>query len=230
MSINITYRITTTPDVPTSTTAKGTPLTSAEIDGNFKSLVDGIDSLTANDVASSPVGGISATNVQAALAELDSEKASNTNLALKANIESPGFTGAPTAPTASAGTDTTQLATTAFTTNAVNVAAATAVQKDSNTGSAQLPSGTVAQRSPNGVGKLRYNTETSRFEGNNGTSWGSLGGATGGGNDDAFYENTNVITSSYTISAGKNAMSAGPITVAAGVIITILDGSVWTIV
>lgn len=38
----------------------------------------------------------------------------NTGLALKANIASPTFTGTPTAPTATAGTNTTQIATTAF--------------------------------------------------------------------------------------------------------------------
>jgi hypothetical protein len=39
-------------------------------------------------------------------------------LALKANIASPNLTGVPTAPTAAAGTNTTQLATTAFVTTA----------------------------------------------------------------------------------------------------------------
>ena len=38
----------------------------------------------------------------------------NTGLALKANLASPNFTGTPTAPTATVGTNTTQLATTAF--------------------------------------------------------------------------------------------------------------------
>ena len=42
-------------------------------------------------------------------------------LDLKANIASPTFTGTPTAPTATLGTNTTQLATTAFVTNTVSV-------------------------------------------------------------------------------------------------------------
>lgn len=42
------------------------------------------------------------------------------NLALKADKASPTFTGTPAAPTASAGTNTTQLATTAFVTTAVS--------------------------------------------------------------------------------------------------------------
>lgn len=42
----------------------------------------------------------------------------NTGLALKANLASPTFTGVPLAPTATAGTNTTQIATTAFVTEA----------------------------------------------------------------------------------------------------------------
>ena len=38
----------------------------------------------------------------------------------KANIASPTFTGTPAAPTAAAGTNTTQIATTAFVTAAIN--------------------------------------------------------------------------------------------------------------
>lgn len=37
---NITYRNSTTPTVPEGTTAKTTPLTIDEVDGNFKSLND----------------------------------------------------------------------------------------------------------------------------------------------------------------------------------------------
>ena len=46
----------------------------------------------------------------------------NTAVDLRATISSPTFTGVPAAPTASAGTNTTQLATTEFVTNAVTVA------------------------------------------------------------------------------------------------------------
>lgn len=56
------------------------------------------------------------------------------------------------------------------------------------------------------------------------------GGATGGGTDAVFYENSNVVTTSYTITSGKNAVSAGPITINSNVIVTIPTGSVWTIV
>ena len=45
--------------------------------------------------------------------------ASTTDISTKANIASPTFTGTPAAPTATAGTNTTQIATTAFVTTAV---------------------------------------------------------------------------------------------------------------
>lgn len=55
--------------------------------------------------------------------EIDTEfTAISSAIASKADINSPSFTGTPTAPTASAGTNTTQLATTAFVTAALSAA------------------------------------------------------------------------------------------------------------
>ena len=59
---------------------------------------------------------------------------------------------------------------------------------------------------------------------------GSGGGAVGTGTDKVFYENDISVAQNYTISSGKNAMSAGPITLAANVVVTIPNGSVWTVV
>ena len=55
-------------------------------------------------------------------------------------------------------------------------------------------------------------------------------GAKGGGDDEAFYENDSTITTNYTITAGKNAGTFGPVTVDSGATVTIPSGSVWTIV
>lgn len=49
-------------------------------------------------------------------------------------------------------------------------------------------------------------------------------------NPNPIQENETTINSSYTITSGKNAFSAGPITIADGVEVTIPDGSEWTIV
>ena len=56
------------------------------------------------------------------------------------------------------------------------------------------------------------------------------GGATGGGNNQVFVLNDQTVTVSYTISATKNAMSAGPITIDTGATVTVSTGSTWVIV
>jgi hypothetical protein len=103
------------------------------------------------------------------------------------------------------------------------------------TGAVRVPVGTTIQR-PGGVtGMIRYNTTTTQFEGNNGTAWSSIGGAALGGINGStpnyiFFENDTTVTANYTITAGKNAMSAGPVTIADNITVTVPNGSVWTIV
>jgi hypothetical protein len=81
------------------------------------------------------------------------------------------------------------------------------------------------------AGLVVYDSNLNKLSANNGTSWGSVGGgATGGGTDDIFYENGQTVTTSYTITTGKNAMSAGPITINTGITVTIPTGASWSIV
>ena len=95
-----------------------------------------------------------------------------------------------------------------------------------------VPTGSTAGRpSASANGMIRYNTTLNTFEGYKAGTWGAIGGgATGGGSDDAFYENTTTITSDYTITTNKNAMTAGPVTLNTGVTITVPAGSTWTVV
>ncbi len=114
---------------------------------------------------------------------------------------------------------------------AAYVSGAGFVAKSSSTGSAYLPAGTTAQRdgSPS-AGYLRFNSTLSKPEVYNGTAWGSVGGgATGGGSDEIFIENGQTVTTNYTISTSKNAMSTGPITINSSVTVTIPSGSNWVI-
>jgi hypothetical protein len=106
------------------------------------------------------------------------------------------------------------------------------VSKTSSTGSVNIPVGSTAQRDGTpSQGYFRFNNSTNQFEGYNGTAWGAVGGgATGGANNPVFYENDQTISVNYSITTGKNAMTAGPITIADGVDVTIPDGSTWTIV
>lgn len=106
---------------------------------------------------------------------------------------------------------------------------ATTVEKDSNTGAARIPAGTTSQRGTPDEGAFRFNKDTKRGEMGNGTAFVSLGGATGGGNDAVFYLNSKLVTSSFTVPAGQNAQSAGPIEIADGATVTVADGSTWVI-
>jgi hypothetical protein len=60
--------------------------------------------------------------------------------------------------------------------------------------------------------------------------WAQIGGgATGGGDDQVFVENDQVVTTSYTIPTGKNAMTTGPVTINSGVSVTVPSGSRWVV-
>lgn len=99
-----------------------------------------------------------------------------------------------------------------------------------STDAIKVPVGTTDQRPTGVAGQIRYNTTLSRFESYNGTAWGSIGGgATGGGSDTVFVENSLTVTTNYTITSGNSASSAGPITVNSGVTVTIPSGSRWVI-
>lgn len=101
-----------------------------------------------------------------------------------------------------------------------------------STGYFELPVGTTAQRPGSAVtGMLRFNSSLTQFEGYNGSAWGSIGGgATGGGSDQVFFENGQTVGTNYTLTTNKNAVSAGPIVISAGITVTIPSGSNWAIV
>lgn len=94
MTVNVTYR---EPGavVPGSTIIKNSPLSNAEIDGNFKSVKDAVEVLSTTGGAAligvAPVGGVAATTVQAAISELDSEKAGLTTLAAPSGASLVGY-------------------------------------------------------------------------------------------------------------------------------------------
>ena len=155
---------------------------------------------TANNVGFTPYGNIAATNVQTAVQELDDEKLASTTAASTYLAKAGG--------TISGNVDNTA------------------------TGYFDLPSGTTAQRpgSPN-AGWARFNTDTVQFEGYTGALWSSIGGgARGGGSDAVFFENDQTVTTNYTLTTNKNAMTAGPVTVNSGVTVTIPSGSTWVVV
>lgn len=107
------------------------------------------------------------------------------------------------------------------------------------TGALKLPAGTTVQQPAGVTGMIRFNTTDTTFEGYNGTAWAGIGGgAVGGGvnasvstyTDQVFLVNSKTVQSNYTIPTNDNAGSFGPITVNAGVTVTVPSGSTWSIV
>ena len=97
----------------------------------------------------------------------------------------------------------------------------------------QIPVGTTAQRpgSPS-TGDFRFNSTTTSAEIYNGSEFTAVGGgagATGGGNDEVFFESDTNVTTNYTITSGKNAHTVSPI-VNAGVTVTVPSGSLLVII
>ena len=98
----------------------------------------------------------------------------------------------------------------------------------SGTGYLLIPAGTTGQRPGSPAdGEIRYNTTTVGFEGYSNGAWGGLGGGASAGG--SIYENLNSITANWTIVAGKNGMSVGPMTIASGVSVTVATGQRWVI-
>lgn len=58
----------------------------------------------------------------------------------------------------------------------------------------------------------------------------NVGGASGGGSDQIFWNNGQTVTTSYTIPANTNAGTFGPVTVASGATVTVSPTSTWTVV
>lgn len=94
-----------------------------------------------------------------------------------------------------------------------------------------VPVGTTGERPTGAAGYIRFNTTITGFEGYDGTNWRSVGGgASGGGTNQIFYTNDQAVTDNYTLIATKNAGTFGPVTINAGVTVTVETGATWTVV
>jgi len=211
---------------------KGSPLTNNEVDANFTNL----NSDKVETSAISTFGGTLIDDADAA------EARTTLGLGTAATTDSTDYAtaaqGALAATALQSADNLSDLAdaATARTNLGLGSAATSAttdfVAQTSATGSAEIPAGTEAQRdgAPS-AGYFRFNSDISKFEGYNGSAWGSVGGgATGGGSDEIFIENGQTVTQSYTIPATRNAMSTGPLSVDSGVTVTVSTGARWVVI
>ena len=189
--------------------------------------------------AASATTSASAAASSASAASTSATNASNSATAAAGSASS-ASSSASTATTQASNASSSASAAATSATNASNSATAAAasaalaanrVAKTSDTGSAVIPTGTQAQRDGTpAAGYFRFNSDVTKFEGYNGSAWGSVGGgATGGGSDEIFVENGQTVTTNYTITTNKNAMSVGPISVNSGITVTIPSGSNWVV-
>lgn len=102
-----------------------------------------------------------------------------------------------------------------------------------NTGTGNITVDPNAAETIDGVATKVLAPGQSAFVVTDGSNWRTVGlsggGASGGGSNQVFYENDTTVTTDYTITSGKNAMSAGPITINSGITVTVPSGSSWVI-
>lgn len=143
------------------------------------------------------------------------------DVANKAPLASPAFTGNPTTPTPAVGDNDTSIANTEFVNQNSTI-------KTGDTGASKLPSGTTAQRpaSPSN-GYIRYNTETTSFEGYSNGTWSPVAGGQmlGQAQVKAISYNAQVINENITVPANVNASMVGPVTIGDGYTLTIETGA-----
>ena len=77
---------------------------------------------------------------------------------------------------------------------------------------------------------LRYNNQLNQFEGYKSIGWGEIGGSgtVGGGTDQLFVETDQNMTTNYTLTSNKNAMTISPV-INSGVTLTVPSGAILVI-
>jgi hypothetical protein len=178
------------------------------------------------NISFTPYSTIAATNVQNAVQELTDEKLNLTGGTMTGNIT---FNGSQTFPGVLASTGGTLTGDVTLG-NQSDLRFGEATANGTNWVSFQAPANitsNVTWTLPSTDATVPGHALKSNAAGE--LSWGTAGGASGAGGDDVFYENGQTVTTSYTLTAGKNALSAGPITINAGAVITVPSNASWVV-
>ena len=121
---------------------------------------------------------------------------------------------------------------TAASTNSINTSTIPVADESSDTTCFPVFVTTATgDQAPKTGSNLTFNSATGALGATSYTGDGSsLTGVASTVADGCIYENSQTISNNYTISTNKNALSAGPITIANGVTLTVPSGSTYTIV
>ena len=183
----------------------------------------GADQLASNAVVTASIVNANVTTAKIADDAVTADKLANTSV----TAASYGSATAIPAITVDA-----QGRITAASTNSINTSTIPVADESSDTTCFPVfvtaASGDLAPKSGS---NLTFNSATGALGATSYTGDGSsLTGVASAVADGCIYENSQTISNNYTISTNKNALSAGPITIANGVTLTIPSGSVYTIV
>jgi hypothetical protein len=94
----------------------------------------------------------------------------------------------------------------------------------------KLPAGTTAQRPTGGlllVGNTRYNSTIGQYEAYTGSEWGDISVRIMEG---VVHTNRQTVSANYTLPNSGGLMSVGPITINAGVSVTVPAGQRWLVI
>ena len=121
---------------------------------------------------------------------------------------------------------------TAASTNSINTSTIPVADESSDTTCFPVfVTAATGDQAPKTGSNLTFNSATGALGATSYTGDGSnLTGVASAVADGCIYENSQTISNDYTITTNKNALSAGPITIANGVTLTVPSGSVYTIV
>jgi hypothetical protein len=207
----------------------------AALTGNASTATSATSATTATNVAGGVAGaihyqsGVGATGFSAA--------GTSGQVLTSTGTTAPGWTTAASANTASAivqrdasGNFSAGTITAALTGNASTATSATsATTATTATNLAGGSAGTVPYQSSAGTTvQLAAGTSGQVLTSNGAAapSWSAVSAAQAGG---VIYENSLIISSNYTLTAGKNGMSVGPITINSGVAVTVPSGQRWLV-
>ena len=214
--------------VTTATIASGAVTTAKIADDAVTQAKIADDAVGADQLASSAVVTASIVDANVTTAKIADDAVTAAKLA-NTSVSAGSYGSATAIP---AITVDAQGRTTAASTNYINTS--TIPVADESTDTTCFPvfvTAATGDQAPKTGSNLTFNSATGVLGATSYTGDGSnLTGVASTVADGCIYENSQTISNNYTITTNKNAMSAGPITVASGATLTIPSGSTYTIV